>query len=122
RRCDPQRSTPLLVSGAGGRRSWGPGTIHVTAADGRGNMVACTASGGWIPSSPVIEELAFPLGSRLQTFHLNERHANALRPGKRPRTTLTPSIATREGAPFLSFGTPGGDQQDQWTLHFFLNL
>jgi gamma-glutamyltranspeptidase / glutathione hydrolase len=119
---DPIQMRALLEGAEAEGRSWGPGTIHVTAADGRGNMVACTASGGWIPSSPVIEELGFPLGTRLQTFHLNERHANALRPGKRPRTTLTPSIATRDGAPFLSFGTPGGDQQDQWTLQFFLNL
>jgi gamma-glutamyltranspeptidase/glutathione hydrolase len=58
----------------------------------------------------------------MQTFYLDERHANALRPGKRPRTTLTPSVATRNGEPFMSFGTPGGDQQDQWTLQFFLNL
>src|SRR5713101_9492163 len=103
-------------------RSWGAGTIHVTAADGHGNMIAVTASGGWFPSSPVIDSLGFPLGTRMQTFYLDERHANALRPGKRPRTTLTPSIATRNGEPFMSFGTPGGDQQDQWTLQFFLNL
>ncbi len=119
---DPIAMRALLEGANAEGRSWGPGTIHVTAADGRGNMVACTASGGWIPSSPVIDSLGFPLGTRVQTFHLNERHANALRPGKRPRTTLTPSIATRNGAPFLSFGTPGGDQQDQWTLQFFLNL
>jgi gamma-glutamyltranspeptidase/glutathione hydrolase len=119
---DPIAMRALLEGANAEGRSWGPGTIHVTTADGRGNMVACTASGGWIPSSPVIDSLGFPLGTRVQTFHLNERHANALRPGKRPRTTLTPSIATRNGAPFLSFGTPGGDQQDQWTLQFFLNL
>jgi gamma-glutamyltranspeptidase / glutathione hydrolase len=112
-----------LLNGEGAEaRSWGRGTIHVTAADGRGNMVACTASGGWIRSSPVIDTLGFPLGTRMQTFHLDDQHPNALRPGKRPRTTLTPSIGTRDGAPFLSFGTPGGDQQDQWTLQFFLNL
>jgi len=103
-------------------QSWGPGTIHVTAADGNGNMVACTASGGWIPSSPVIDSLGFPMGTRVQTFYLDPKHANALQPKKRPRTTLTPSVATRNGEPFLSFGTPGGDQQDQWTLQFFLNL
>jgi gamma-glutamyltranspeptidase / glutathione hydrolase len=111
-----------LVDGGVGPRSWGPGTTHVTAADGQGNMVACTASGGWIPSSPVIDTLGFPLGTRMQTFYLDERHPNALMPGKRPRTTLTPSLATRDGQPFLSFGTPGGDQQDQWTLQFFINL
>jgi gamma-glutamyltranspeptidase/glutathione hydrolase len=70
----------------------------------------------------VIDTLGFPLGTRMQTFFLDEKHANALRPGKRPRTTLTPSLATRNGEPWLSFGTPGGDQQDQWTLQFFLNL
>ncbi|HXZ89013.1 MAG TPA: gamma-glutamyltransferase family protein [Candidatus Binataceae bacterium] len=119
---DALRMRALLDGENAQARSWGRGTIHVTAADGRGNMVACTASGGWIPSSPVIDSLGFPLGTRVQTFHLDDRHPNALRPGKRPRTTLTPSIATRDGAPFLSFGTPGGDQQDQWTLQFFLNL
>ncbi len=119
---DPINFRPLLDRPAGAARSWGPGTIHVTAADGRGNMIAVTASGGWIPSSPVVEALGFPLGSRMQTFYLDEAHANALKPGKRPRTTLTPSIATRAGQPWLSFGTPGGDQQDQWTLQFFLNL
>jgi gamma-glutamyltranspeptidase/glutathione hydrolase len=119
---DPIAMRALNDTGGLEARSWGTGTIHVTAADGRGNMVACTASGGWIPSSPVIDTLGFPLGTRMQTFYLDERHPNALQPGKRPRTTLTPSIATREGEPFLSFGTPGGDQQDQWTLQFFINL
>ncbi len=103
-------------------RSGGSGTIHVDAADRRGNLVAITASGGWIPSSPVIEGLGFPLGSRMQTFFLDERHPNALMPRKRPRTTLSPSIALRAGEPYLAFGTPGGDQQDQWTLQFFLNV
>jgi gamma-glutamyltranspeptidase/glutathione hydrolase len=119
---DPIAMRALFEGGASEPRSWGPGTVHVTAADGQGNMVACTASGGWIPSSPVIDTLGFPLGTRLQTFFLHEGHPNALQPGKRPRTTLTPSIATRDDKPFLSFGTPGGDQQDQWTLQFFLNL
>jgi gamma-glutamyltranspeptidase/glutathione hydrolase len=119
---DPIAMRALLNTNGAEARSWGAGTIHVTAADRAGNMVACTASGGWIPSSPVIGTLGFPLGSRMQTFYLDEHHANALRPGKRPRTTLTPSVATRNGEPFLAFGTPGGDQQDQWTLQFFLNL
>jgi len=103
-------------------RPWGGGTIHVTAADRAGNMIAVTASGGWIPSSPVIDALGFPLGTRMQTFYLDERHPNALKPGKRPRTTLSPSLAMRKGEPYLAFGTPGGDQQDQWTLQFFLNV
>ena len=119
---DPIAMRPIREGAAAEARSWGSGTVHVTAADGRGNMIAVTASGGWIPSSPVIETLGFPLGSRMQTFYLDAKHANAMAPGKRPRTTLTPSIATRGTEPFLSFGTPGGDQQDQWTLQFFLNL
>jgi gamma-glutamyltranspeptidase / glutathione hydrolase len=119
---EPIAMRAVALGGAREPRSWGSGTIHVTAADGRGNMVACTASGGWIPSSPVIDTLGFPLGTRMQTFYLDDRHPNALKPGKRPRTTLTPSLATRNGQPFMSFGTPGGDQQDQWTLQFFINV
>ena len=119
---DPVSMRALAAIAGPEARSWGGGTIHVTTADGHGNMVACTASGGWIPSSPVIDTLGFPLGTRMQTFYLDEHHANALKPGKRPRTTLTPSLATRDGHAFLSFGTPGGDQQDQWTLQFFINV
>ncbi len=111
-----------LRESTGAARAWGAGTIHVTACDRAGNMIAVTASGGWLPSSPVMESLGFPLGSRMQTFFLDEKHPNALRPGKRPRTTLSPSMAMRGDRPDLAFGTPGGDQQDQWTLQFFLNV
>ncbi|HEX8967217.1 MAG TPA: gamma-glutamyltransferase family protein [Chloroflexota bacterium] len=97
-------------------------TTHVDAVDRWGNLFSATPSGGWIGSSPVIEGLGFPLGTRGQMFYLDERHANALAPGKRPRTTLTPSLALRGGEPWLAFGTPGGDQQDQWSLQFFLNV
>ena len=96
-------------------------TTHLDAIDAEGNMVAATPSGGWIGSSPVIAGLGFPLGTRGQMFYLNTRRPNALQPRKRPRATLTPTIVTRNGAPFLAFGTPGGDGQDQWTLQFFLN-
>ncbi|MER3406041.1 MAG: gamma-glutamyltransferase, partial [Chloroflexota bacterium] len=85
-------------------------------------MMAATPSGGWMPSSPVIPGLGFPLGTRGQMFWLDESKPNALGPGKRPRTTLTPSLALKEGRPWLAFGTPGGDFQDQWTLQFFLNV
>jgi gamma-glutamyltranspeptidase/glutathione hydrolase len=81
-----------------------------------------TPSGGWLQSSPVIPALGFPLGTRAQMFYLQDDRPNSLRPGARPRTTLTPSLALRDGRPWLSFGTPGGDQQDQWTLDFFLDL
>ena len=97
-------------------------TTHVDVVDRWGNLFAATPSGGWIGSSPVVEGLGFPLGTRGQMFYLDERHANSLVPGKRPRTTLTPSLALRDGKPWLAFGTPGGDQQDQWSLQFFLNV
>jgi gamma-glutamyltranspeptidase/glutathione hydrolase len=97
-------------------------TTHVDAVDRWGNLFSATPSGGWIGSSPVVEGLGFPLGTRGQMFYLDEQHANALVPGKRPRTTLTPSLALRNGEPWLAFGTPGGDQQDQTSLQFFLNV
>jgi gamma-glutamyltranspeptidase/glutathione hydrolase len=97
-------------------------TTHVDAVDESGLMVSATPSGGWFPSSPVVPGLGFPLGTRGQMFVLQEGHPNALEPGKRPRATLTPSLALRDAQPWLAFGTPGGDQQDQWTLHFFLNV
>jgi len=95
-------------------------TVHVAVADRHGNLVACTPSGGWLQSSPVIAGLGFCLGTRAQMFNLDPTHPNHLEGGKRPRTTLSPSLALRDGAPRLAFGTPGGDQQDQWTLEFFL--
>jgi len=96
-------------------------TTHLDAVDREGNMVAATPSGGWLGSSPVIEGLGFPLGTRGQMFYLNPERPNALTPHKRPRATLTPTLVTRDGEPFMVFGTPGGDCQDQWTLQFFLN-
>jgi gamma-glutamyltranspeptidase / glutathione hydrolase len=95
-------------------------TVHVAAADRHGNMVACTPSGGWLQSSPVIAGLGFCLGTRVQMLNLDPDHPNRLEGGKRPRTTLSPSLALRDGEPRLAFGTPGGDQQDQWSLEFFL--
>lgn len=106
----------------GDERSYAGDTTHLDAVDAEGNMIAATPSGGWIPSSPVIPELGFPLGTRAQMFSLDPGHPNVLQPGKRPRTTLTPSLVLRRGAPWMVFGTPGGDQQDQWTLQFFLNV
>ncbi len=97
-------------------------TTHTCAADIKGNMMAATCSGGWIPSSPVIPELGFPMGTRGQMFDLDPHRPGAVAPRKRPRTTLTPSLVTLDGKPYMVFGTPGGDQQDQWTLQFFLNF
>jgi len=84
-------------------------------------MVAATPSGGWLWSSPVIKGLGFPLGTRGQMFYLNPERPNALASHKRPRATLTPSLVTKQGEPLMVFGTPGGDNQDQWALQFFLN-
>lgn len=95
-------------------------TCHLDIVDRWGNMVAATPSGGWLQSNPVVPELGFPLGTRLQMAWLDEGLPNTLTPGRRPRTTLTPSLALRDGVPVMAFGTPGGDQQDQWQLHFFL--
>lgn len=97
-------------------------TVHLDAVDAQGNLISATPSGGWIASSPVIPALGFPLGTRGQMFSLDPAHPNCLQPGKRPRTTLSPSLVLKEGRPFLAFGTPGGDNQDQWTLQFFLNV
>ncbi|MFI6460666.1 gamma-glutamyltransferase family protein [Streptomyces sp. NPDC050528] len=105
------------VSADGGTRG---DTCHLDVVDRWGNMIAATPSGGWLQSNPVVPELGFPLGTRLQMAWLEPGLPNSLAPGRRPRTTLTPSIALRDGVPVLAFGTPGGDQQDQWQLHFFL--
>ncbi|HET9851946.1 MAG TPA: gamma-glutamyltransferase family protein, partial [Candidatus Limnocylindrales bacterium] len=97
-------------------------TTHVDVIDAEGNLFTATPSGGWLQSSPVVPGLGFPLGTRLQQFNLVEGHPNALAPGKRPRTTLSPTLVMRNGEPHMVFGTEGGDNQDQWTLQFFLNV
>ncbi len=96
-------------------------TCQVDVVDRWGGMVAATPSGGWLQSSPVIPALGFGLGTRLQMMTLEPGLPASLLPGRRPRTTLSPSMAGR-GAPELAFGTPGGDQQDQWQLGFLLRL
>jgi gamma-glutamyltranspeptidase / glutathione hydrolase len=115
---------PNLDPGTGEpvRRTGAPGdTCHLDVADRFGNMISATPSGGWLQSSPVIPGLGFCLGSRAQMFTLTPGLPATLAPGKRPRTTLTPSLALRDGEPYMAFGTPGGDQQDQWSLLFLLN-
>jgi gamma-glutamyltranspeptidase/glutathione hydrolase len=100
----------------------GADTCHVDVIDRDGNMVSATPSGGWLQSSPVIPELGFCMGTRGQMFWLRDGLPNSLAPGKRPRTTLSPSFALRDGKPWMAFGTPGGEQQDQWALIYFLRM
>ena len=96
------------------RRHSGGDTCHIDVIDRFGNFVSATPSAGWLQSSPAIPGLGFCLGSRCQMFWLDESLPNGLKPGKRPRTTLSPSLVLRDGKPWMSFGTPGGEQQDQW--------
>ncbi|MSP93953.1 MAG: gamma-glutamyltransferase family protein [Alphaproteobacteria bacterium] len=95
-------------------------TVHFDIVDKHGNMISSTPSGGWLQSSPAITELGFCLGTRMQMFWLDEKHPAALAPGKRPRSTLSPTMALRDGKPALAWGSPGGDQQDQWICQFLL--
>ncbi|RLV49546.1 transferase [Nocardioides mangrovicus] len=95
-------------------------TCHIDVVDRWGNLVSATPSGGWLQSSPTVPELGFCLGTRLQMTWLEESSPSALRPGRRPRTTLTPTLLLRDGVPVSALGTPGGDQQDQWQLLYLL--
>ncbi|MEM7413134.1 MAG: gamma-glutamyltransferase [Myxococcota bacterium] len=144
RRIDPKQASRELVPGMGRLpKGWPLGaaapqapvepgalaasrgrtdTTMCVASDASGLVIAATPSGGWIPTSPVVPELGFPVGTRLQMAVLDPEHPNALAPGKRPRTTLSPSLAELPDGRWLAFGTPGGDQQDQWTSQFFLRV
>lgn len=97
-------------------------TCHIDVVDRWGNIVSVTPSGGWLQSSPTIPELGFCLGTRLQMCWLDEAAPAALRPGVRPRTTLSPTLVLRGGAAVFAMGTPGGDQQDQWQLPMLLRM
>ncbi|WP_112661572.1 gamma-glutamyltransferase family protein [Microvirga flavescens] len=108
---------PTLASMRSARRG---DTVHIDVVDRFGNMIAAMPSGGWLQSSPVIPELGFMLNSRAQMFWLEPGLPASLEPGKRPRTTLTPTLAEKDGKPYMVFGSPGGDQQEQWQLLLFL--
>jgi len=118
----PTSVTDVNAAFTGGANPADGDTTKLEVIDGDGNMVSATVSGGWLMSSPVIPGMGFPLGTRGQMFSLVAGHPNCLQPGKRPRSSLTPSIATAGGAPAMSFGSPGGDSQDQWALQSFLNV
>ena len=100
---------------------WGD-TVHLDVVDAAGNMISATPSGGWLQGSPVVPGLGFPISTRGQICWLEEGHPSTVRPRTRPRITLSPTLVTRDGEPYLAIGTPGGDQQEQWILAIFLRL
>jgi gamma-glutamyltranspeptidase/glutathione hydrolase len=118
---DPRLPDPVRAAAAAGVGEPTMGdTCHLDVADRWGNLVSATPSGGWLQSSPAVPGLGFCLGTRAQMFWLQEGLPASLKPGRRPRTTLSPSLGVREDGTVLAFGTPGGDQQDQWSLELFL--
>lgn len=136
----PDGRTPVLpaLAGAADDRDGGSGalgeptvgsagetrgdTCHVDVIDRWGNLVSATPSGGWLQSSPTVPELGCPLGTRAQMFWLDPVSPSVVAPGRRPRTTLSPTLVLRGDEPVTALGTPGGDQQDQWSLLYFLRL
>jgi gamma-glutamyltranspeptidase / glutathione hydrolase len=114
------RPEPPVMTGDPAPPRFRGDTVHLDVADHFGNLVSATPSGGWLTGAPVVPELGFCLGTRAQMFWLEDGLPSSLQPGRRPRTTLSPTMVGRQGEPYLCLGTPGGDQQDQWTLHAFL--
>ncbi len=95
-------------------------TVHLDIIDRWGNMVSATPSGGWLQASPAVPGLGFNVTTRAQMFWMEDGLPSSLGPGRRPRTTLSPTLVTRDGKPYAAFGSPGGDQQDQWSIQLFL--
>ncbi|NUR78034.1 MAG: gamma-glutamyltransferase family protein [Thermoleophilia bacterium] len=116
----PRLRVESSLSGLGVGEPTQGDTVHLDVADRFGNLLSATPSGGWLQSSPTIPALGWPLGSRAQMFWLEEGLPSSLAPRKRPRTTLSPGLVLRGGEPWLAYGTPGGDQQEQWALHVLL--
>ncbi|HYE58100.1 MAG TPA: gamma-glutamyltransferase [Rhodothermales bacterium] len=111
------------TGGRGDQAGFFGGTTSVQAADAEGWVVSVTPSGGWVPAV-IAGRTGIGLSQRMQSFVTNPADGpfNVVAPGKRPRVTLTPSLALRDGKPFLSFAVQGGDSQDQNLLQFFLNV
>ena len=103
--------------------SFGAGTTSIQAADAEGWVVSVTPSGGWIPAT-IAGNTGIGMSQRMQSFVLDAKQNpyNVVAPGKRPRATLTPGMALKDGEPYLSFAVQGGDIQDQVLLQFFLNM
>jgi len=97
-------------------------TTHLSVVDAEGNIFVATPSGGRLPGGCVVPGMGFTLSHRSEIFYLDRNHANALEPGKRPRTTLVCYLACKDGKPWLTFGCPGGDNQAQADLQLLLNV
>lgn len=132
---DSLHRTEILLRNAGKQQSGGIGqgeptfadlpelrgdTVHLDVADRWGNVVSATPSGGWLQAAPAIPGLGFNITTRAQMFWMEQGLPSSIGPWRRPRTTLTPTLVMKDGKPFCAFGSPGGDQQDQWTLQMFL--
>lgn len=126
---DPDKLTPkkssseTRVSASAAKSpnyTFGSDTSYITVVDREGNAVSLTPSD--FPESPMIPGTGINLGTRMNQFYLEENHVNGLMPGKRPRITPNPSMVTKDGKLFMSFGTPGGDSQTQAILQVFLNI
>ncbi|HKC26053.1 MAG TPA: gamma-glutamyltransferase [Thermoanaerobaculia bacterium] len=128
----PPSSTPKAKTAAGAEASarartfeeeFYAGTTSVEAADAEGWVVSVTPSGGWIPAA-IAGKTGIGMSQRMQSFVLDRAESpfNVLEPGKRPRVTLTPTLALKDGKPYLAFAVQGGDSQDQNLLQFFLNV
>ena len=116
-------STPVNALDEKYLESFTAGTTSVEAADKEGWVVSITPSGGWVPAC-IAGNTGVGMSQRMQSFVLdaNENPFNVVEPGKRPRVTLTPSLALKDGKPFLSFAKQAGDEQDQLLIQFFLNI
>lgn len=132
---DSAQRTEILMRNAGRQQPGGAGqgeptfadlpelrgdTVHLSVADRWGNMVSATPSGGWLQASPSVPGLGFNITTRAQMFWMEQGLPSSIGPKRRPRTTLTPTLVMKDGKPYCAFGSPGGDQQDQWTLQMFL--
>jgi gamma-glutamyltranspeptidase/glutathione hydrolase len=96
-------------------------TTCVNVIDAQGNVFSATPSGAWLPSF-IAGDTGIPISSRMQSFLLTQGHPNELKPGKRPRITLTPTLVMKDGRPFAALSTPGGDNQEQALLQVLLNV
>jgi gamma-glutamyltranspeptidase/glutathione hydrolase len=120
---DWQSTVAADVDSAEAEASFMAGTTSVQAADAKGWVVSITPSGGWVPAV-IAGRTGIGMSQRMQSFVMDasENPYNVLEPGKRPRATLTPGMALKDGKPYLSFAVQGGDMQDQALLQFFLNM